>query len=900
MATPLASQMQARVPIVSKYRSRLMLSYRTNISGTPLTERIPFRVLVLGQFTGLTARKSGLTPVIAERKIRSIRLGQVGTSVDDYMREMKPWMRVPGGLRPLLEASVPGSVSFATRDDDGAYRSTLTVIVTDADKDGPITAEVVGTAQFVSTMADNNQANIEADDFKVSGEISLEKAEDGSLAPSGPVELMISGAATKGLVDRFNQPAGVLAIIGDGERLRLDPGAIELVPIVDLSGGSTGTKKFELFVYGAGGDKTPKSARMAFKRALPFTSTTGFTPDSVASNVPELKRLKVIRDLVAEVPSTARNNPAFHAALRVALPTSPGEDSERQLGAAQSFQAWAKGAYPELMVDQPDEKPPAAPLSKEGEDWLNELLKPVGGSVSSLYALDGESIVALVDQREETGIEGDASTMMQSLVFRDRDPTVTDAVRIANALAALIVNLPAINTDKGSPRLTFSGLIEGVGEVAHSVDKITGRYLDGILHDAEFKALESNWMALADLSRHVTTDEVIIDFYDATKDELGSDLVDNRVDIFGSVLFNRVYVDEYDRYGGRPFATMIGLYAFDSDDDDIAWLHSMMSVCAGAHCPFISSVKPEFFNGRKSMDEVAAVTDLDAIMSHPRFGKWNALRDEDWAAYIGLTLPRYMVRLPWDASDETQSGRNGRYNQIGYVESVNPTASGDETNFLWGNASMLFARNVVRSFEQSGWAQHIRGPLGGGEIEGLATYTYRTAEGKMALVPPVEIAMPDYREYQFARNGLIPMVHKKGSSTGTFFSSQSIKRAREFVEEKATQNSALVTNLAYTYSVTIIAHYVKVMMREYIGTSADAAYINQVISDWLNQFVTTVVNPDDLTLLYYPFKAVDVKVEPRPGAFGWYSATISILPHLQFEGMDVELRIEAALGSAGG
>jgi type VI secretion system protein ImpC len=37
-------------------------------------------------------------------------------------------------------------------------------------------------------------------------------------------------------------------------------------------------------------------------------------------------------------------------------------------------------------------------------------------------------------------------------------------------------------------------------------------------------------------------------------------------------------------------------------------------------------------------------------------------------------------------------------------------------------------------------------------------------------------------------------------------------------------------------------------------------------------------------------------VEPKPGPLGWYKATIAVLPHVQFEGMDVELRLEAALG----
>ena len=86
------------------------------------------------------------------------------------------------------------------------------------------------------------------------------------------------------------------------------------------------------------------------------------------------------------------------------------------------------------------------------------------------------------------------------------------------------------------------------------------------------------------------------------------------------------------------------------------------------------------------------------------------------------------------------------------------------------------------------------------------------------------------------------------------------------------------------------------MMREYIGSTADGPYVQRVLTDWLNGYVTIVTNPDDLTLLYYPFKATNVVVEPKPGPFGWYKAVISVLPHVQFEGMDVELRLEAALG----
>jgi type VI secretion system protein ImpC len=393
----------------------------------------------------------------------------------------------------------------------------------------------------------------------------------------------------------------------------------------------------------------------------------------------------------------------------------------------------------------------------------------------------------------------------------------------------------------------------------------------------------------------VSRDDVIIDFLDVSRSELDADLSDNESDPFGSALFQRVYVDEYDRYGGRPFAAMIGLYEYSHDEDEIKSLKILQRICAAAHCPYISAVSSRFFN-RSSMAEVAQVTDLDAIMNHPRMSHWDELRDSEWSAYIGLTLPRYLLRRPWDCNDPNQGEADRRVNSVRFVEDVNPEESGDDTNFLWGNAAVLFAKNMVRSYEGSGWAQHVRGPLGGGAVDGLRTFTYTRPDGSEVVVNPVEISVPDYREYQFSRNGLIPLVQKKGEARATFFSSQSIKKPKNFQEDLNTKNAYLVTNLAYTFSITIIAHYVKVMMREYIGSTADATYIQREISSWLSRYVTTVVNPDDLTLRYYPFKATEVKVEPKPGPFGWYATTISVLPHQQFEGMDVELRLEAALG----
>jgi type VI secretion system protein ImpC len=370
---------------------------------------------------------------------------------------------------------------------------------------------------------------------------------------------------------------------------------------------------------------------------------------------------------------------------------------------------------------------------------------------------------------------------------------------------------------------------------------------------------------------------------DVSKDELAEDFEANAVDITGSALFKKVYVSEYDQYGGKPYGSMVGLYEFGHTPKDEFWLKTMGKVAAASHAPFIGSVSPKFF-GCETPEELTAIKDLEGLLNHPKYGSWNKLRDSEEAAYLGLTLPRYVCRLPYDP-ERNPAG------DLAFKEEVRGNENDD---FLWGPASILMAQNLVRSFAQSGWCQYIRGPKGGGLVSGLPVHTFNL-RGEEEMKIPVEIAIPDYRELEFANAGFMPLVYRKGTADACFFSAQSIKRPKKFKDPKDTENAQLVTNLSYTLSITRIAHYVKSIMRDNIGSSADAAYIKNSLQNWILQYVTTVVNPDDLTLRFYPFKAAQVEVNERPGMIGWYDCSMSVLPHIQFEGMDVELRMDTRL-----
>lgn len=460
--------------------------------------------------------------------------------------------------------------------------------------------------------------------------------------------------------------------------------------------------------------------------------------------------------------------------------------------------------------------------------------------------------------------------------FTKVNEEVSDEDRFLSSLAALVLNVDPVGGKLEKAKLQ---------EVVKRIDSLVSAQLNEIIHDPTFQKMESQWKALDDVIQHTNfRANIMIDFLDVGKDELAEDFENNSVDITGGALFKKVYVSEYDQYGGKPYGAILGFYEFEHNPKELFWLRQMGKVAAVAHAPFLGAVSPKFF-GCNTIQELSAIKDLPALLAQPKYGAWNSLRDTPEAAYLGLTSPRYILRLPY----HPETNPSGEYP---FVEETN---GDDDTKYLWGSSVALLARNLIKSFESSGWCQYIRGPKGGGLITGLPAHTM-TLRGEKTVKIPVEMSIPDYRELEFANSGFIPLVYRKGSADCCFFSVQSIKQPKKFKDKKDSENSQLVCNLSYTLSITRIAHFLKCMMRDNIGSTADGKYVQTQIENWIGNYVTTVTNPDNLTLRYYPFKAAKVEVQKVDGLVGQYSCQVSILPHVQFEGMDVELRLESRLG----
>lgn len=420
------------------------------------------------------------------------------------------------------------------------------------------------------------------------------------------------------------------------------------------------------------------------------------------------------------------------------------------------------------------------------------------------------------------------------------------------------------------------------------INELLTAQMNVVFHQPAFRELEGTWRSIEHLVAKTDFSlNVGISLLDATKEEIGEDLAMNMADLTGSEFFKKVYVAEYDQLGGEPYGAIIGLYDFENSSGDRKFLRTMAGLCKESHAPFVASASPNLFK-LEGMQSLLQIRDFSAAIGD----YWGDLRESEEFAYIGLTLPRYIVRSPY--TEKSSEGGILAFSERPPKRDTPDDKDYEPYRYVWGRSAMLFACNLVRSFQNAGWCQYIRGTKGGGLIEGLARIPLEDASDG-DLLPPLEVVIPDYAEFGLAQAGLIPLVHKKGTTDAVFFSCQSMKRASIGTDTHISENSQLTTNLAYTYSISRIAHYLKRMLRNNIGTSADATYVHAQIDTWISRYVTTIVNPDDLTLRYYPFKAYALNVVPVPGRVGFYNASLTIQPHIQFEGMDVVLRVDARL-----
>ncbi len=415
------------------------------------------------------------------------------------------------------------------------------------------------------------------------------------------------------------------------------------------------------------------------------------------------------------------------------------------------------------------------------------------------------------------------------------------------------------------------------------IDQTISNQLDSVLHHPSFQSIESSWRGLkmmidrCDFRRNTK-----VEILDCSKDDLRDDFED-APEIIQTGLFKHVYVAEYDTPGGEPFASIIGNYEFDNSAQDIALLRDISKVSASAHCPFLASVGARFF-GKKNIDQVAQINDLNNYMEKAEYTRWKSFRNTEDARYIGLLTPRMLLRLPYGQDSSPVRTFN-------YEEDI---ASAEQDKYLFGNPVFAFAGNIAKSFAENGWAVNIRGPEAGGKVENLPIHLHDDGKG-MQMKMPTEMLISETRELEMANLGFIPLSYYKNSDYACFFSANSVQKPSEYADSDANANSMINSRLPYIFLVSRLAHYLKVLQRENIGSSKSRQFLESELNNWLQTLVTKMKDPAPELIATHPLRDGKVTVYEIPENPGYYRVDLAAQPHFQIEGVDVQLNLVAQM-----
>jgi type VI secretion system protein ImpC len=436
--------------------------------------------------------------------------------------------------------------------------------------------------------------------------------------------------------------------------------------------------------------------------------------------------------------------------------------------------------------------------------------------------------------------------------------------------------------------LAHTGLISNdslrtIEAIIAQIDQKLSEQINVIIHQEEFQQLESAWRGLHYLVNNTETDETLkIKVLNISKKDIAKNLKKFRGTAWDqSPVFKKIYEEEYGQFGGEPYGLLLGDYYFDHSPQDVQLLGDIAQVAAAGHTPFIAAAAPTVL-GMDTWNELANPRDLTKIFQTPEYAAWKSLRESEDSRYIGLCMPRYLSRLPYGEKTEPVE-------EFHFEEDVD---GADSSKFCWANAAYAMGTNITRAFKLYGWTTRIRGIESGGAVEGLPAYTFPTDDGGVAMKCPTEIAISDRREAELAKNGFMPLIHKKNSDFAAFIGAQSLQKPQEYDDPAATANANLAARLPYLFASCRFAHYLKCMVRDKIGSTMTKTQLENWLQNWLGRYVDASPNSSsEEWKATHPLAEGKVEVAENEENPGYYSAKFFLKPHYQLEGLTVSLRL---------
>ena len=282
-------------------------------------------------------------------------------------------------------------------------------------------------------------------------------------------------------------------------------------------------------------------------------------------------------------------------------------------------------------------------------------------------------------------------------------------------------------------------------ELLDSVDAATAAGMRAVLHHPDFQALEALWRCLDLLVRRLETGtDLKLVLVDVAKAELAEDLCGTE-NLRDSGLYRLLVESSVETPGGQPWGLWLGGFTAEATAVDADLIGRLARLAARAGAPVLAGAAPGLVGcpvaGFGAYPDPA---DWREPLTPEADAAWQALRDLPDSAWIGLALPRVLMRHPY--------GKAGGPIHAFAFEELHDAARHDD--FLWGNPAFLAACLIGESFSLDGWSLR---PGQVQQFDGLPVHVFVDDDGDRAIKPCSEVLLTERASDRFAERGIIPV-----------------------------------------------------------------------------------------------------------------------------------------------
>jgi type VI secretion system protein ImpC len=276
------------------------------------------------------------------------------------------------------------------------------------------------------------------------------------------------------------------------------------------------------------------------------------------------------------------------------------------------------------------------------------------------------------------------------------------------------------------------------------VDEAMGRQLRALMHNPNFLALEASWQALRFLTRKLETGSKLkLLLLDMSRQEFEADLLG--VDNIASTALYKLFVEQSP---ADPWAIICGNYDFGLTATDAKILERVSLLAQATGAPFIAAAKSTLIGcdslaARPDPDDWRVEADVEIEAS------WNALKQLSSARYLGLALPRFLIRLPYGKDTDP-------IEEFDFDEFPTDTVL-DHEAYVWANPAFAIVYLLAKAFARNSWSMQ---PGEFAEMEGLPLHVYHQ-ENESHIKACAETTLTIRAVQKLIGHGLMPLISMK-------------------------------------------------------------------------------------------------------------------------------------------